>query len=91
MKYGLFFGFLCFLCFGCLLYLGSKEGHGALDDLTLCTLLAGTFMLFNRINSLDDHFALARENLEDLAGLALVVAREYEHNVVFLYMHGSYD
>ena len=63
--------------------------HSALNFLTFLVLSLGALMLVDHIHAFNEDLADGRKSFDDLAGLALVIAREYFNCIAFLDMHGN--
>ncbi len=63
------------------------DRHGDGYNLAFLSLLARLLILLHHVDSLNNNLVDFRKRLDDLAGLALVLAREHYYFVVFFDSH----
>jgi len=65
---------------------GDVDRCFLLQPATLGVLPAGPHVPIHHVDPLDDHQAALRQDPEDLAALALLIASDHLHNIVASYM-----
>src|SRR5258706_12602709 len=63
------------------------DGHVAIDDPALLRGATRLRVLLGGVDAVDEHLVVVREDLDDLAFLAAILARDHLHGVTFSEFH----